>query len=293
MNFLIRNKKWVGWLLLISLVLVHSTWAYNTSDAIRLRMQTPVVDGSMPPDIAAIQQRGVLRVGIYDVPVPPFTIVDAKGNWSGIEVDFGQMVATELGVKLQVVPADSYDDLINRLAGNKIDMAAGMSILPIRQIKVSFSNPYYVYHPHLVVNRLAASQRGWTTPALMLAGMQQTKEPLKIGVFAGSAVAQVVKQNFPNLQVVMYQDREQSFLDVASGKIFASVGASPISVQDFLKHNPQAALRAEDVEVPQIQDLLGVAIPWQSFHLREWLNIYIEYLKQNGVREQLAKKYGY
>ena len=91
----------------------------------------------------------------------------------------------------------------------------------------------------------------------------------------------------------MYQDRDQSFWDVANNKIFASVGASPVSVQDFLNHNPKAALHAQDVEVPQIQDLLGVAIPWQSFHFRAWLNIYIEYLKQNGVREQMEKKYGY
>ena len=293
MNFLIRSKEYLGWVLLLGMMFMHSAWAYSTTDAIQLRTQTPVVDGSMPPDILAIQGRGVLRVGIYDVPVPPFTIVDSKGNWTGVEIDFGQMVATELGVKLQIIPADSYDDLVTMLTANKIDMAAGMSILPIRQIKVSFSNPYYTYNPHLVVNRLAASQRGWTTPALILSGMQKTTEPLKIGVFAGSAVAQVVKQNFPNLQVVMYQDRDQSFLDVANGKIFASVGASPVSVQDFLNHNPQVALRAQDVAVPQIEDLLGVAIPWQSFHFREWLNVYIEYLKQNGVREQLAKKYGY
>jgi polar amino acid transport system substrate-binding protein len=293
MNFLIRNKWCLGWVILLGIIFTHSAWAYSSADAMRLRTQIPVVDGSMPPDILAIQKRGVLRVGIYNVPVPPFTMVDAKGNWTGVEIDFGQMVATEFGVKLQIVPTDSYDDLITLITENKIDMAAGISILPIRQIKVSFSNPYYIYHPHLVVNRLAASQRGWTTPALILSGMQKTTEPLRVGVFAGSAVAQVIKQNFPNLQVVMYQDRDQSFLDVANGKIFASVGASPLSIQDFLNHNPQAALRAQDIEVPQIQDLLGVAIPWQSFHLRAWLNIYIEYLKQNGVREQLAKKYGY
>lgn len=292
MNFRILPKVFYA-AIFICLSSGHIGWCYTAQDAAALRLQTPVVNGAMPPDIAAIQQRGVLRMAINKNPAPPFSIVDSKGNWSGLEIDFGNRVAQNLGVKLTLVFADNYDDLTTLLVAGKADMAMGLSILPSREQQVSFSNPYYSYHPHLLVNRLAASQYGWTTPDKLMNGLKTTKETIIVGVFSGNIIGQILEQTFPNTRVTAYTDRTQCFQDVVDGKIFACMGATPIEIRGFLQDNSQATLHANDIEISTMEDLLGVAIPWQNFHLREWLNIYISYLEQNGIREQLSKQYGY
>lgn len=293
MNFPILHKVFYYLALLLILSCPRVSWCYSTEDNIALRTETPVVDGSMPPDIAAIQKRGVLRQALNQTPAPPFSVLDKNGNWSGLEIDFGQQIAKNLGVKLVIVPASNYDDLVTLLVEGKADIAMGLSILPSRQTRVSFSAPYYSYHPHLLVNRLAASQMGWTTPQALFNGLKTSKKPLKVCVFAGSIVGQIMEQTFPGTQVIVYTDHIQCFEDVASGKIFASMGTTPIAIRDFLKHNPQAAISTEDVELTNMEDLLGVAVPWQDFHLREWLDIYINYLEDSGIRQKLSKQYGY
>jgi polar amino acid transport system substrate-binding protein len=264
-----------------------NVWAADDQDAAMLRLATPVVDGSLPPDIVAIQNRGVLREALYVKPIPPFSILDSKGHWSGLNVMLGQRIAQGLGVKLQIVPATSYDDLANLITSGQADIAMGLSILPTRQIKVSFSNSYYTYHPHLLVNRLAALHYGWKTPEQVMIGLETTTLPIKIGVFGGNEAASLIQQSFPHTQAVPYEDYQQGFQDVLEGKIFAMIGATPAIVKGFLQSNPQATLHGEDVEISNLQDMLGVALPWQDFHLRQWLNTYINYLG----REQIAQEF--
>lgn len=283
------NKFLLGLGLISLLLQPFNLFAYSYQDAAALHTQTPVVDGSMPPDILAIQKRGVLREAIFATPIPPFSIQDSEGNWSGLNITFGQELADSLGVKLQIIPAKTYDELVDLIANNDADIALGLSILPVRQLKISFSDSYYTYHPHILVNRLQALKNGWKTPAQVIQALETSSKPLKVGVFAGNMAAQIVQQSFPNIQVIPYQNYEQSFLDVSSGKLFAAIGATGILIQDFLKRNPQATLHVEDVEFTERQDMLGVAVPWSYFHLRLWLNVYIDYLGHDRVVQEFGQ----
>ncbi len=83
-----------------------------------------------------------------------------------------------------------------------------------------------------------------------------------------------------------------AFQDVVNGKIFAAVGSTSVSVQQFLNQSPRNTLVAEDVALPQITILVSIAISWQNFHLRELINSYFDYLQKNGVLTSVFQKYG-
>jgi ABC-type amino acid transport substrate-binding protein len=247
--------------------------------------------GELPPDITAIQKSGVLKVAVYVENSVPITSANIT-QWQGVDADLAHMIAEQLGVTLMVIPAVSYDDVIYKVASHQADMGTELYVTPERALQVSFSHPYFSYHPHLLVNRLKAAKYGWNSSEDIIVGMQQGEQPLKIGILAGSAMTQLMPQSFPKVTLVPYTDINQAFQDVAKGKLFAAVATSPLGTQGFFQKNMQASLVAEDIELPEMNLLVSIALPWENFHFREWVDAYFDYLQRNGIFEQLLQKHG-
>lgn len=263
--------------LCLGLTVFHNAWADTNSN--------------FPPDIAAIQKRGALRLAVYNIDLQINSSSQTYND--NVEIALGNLIASQLGVKLQVVPASSYNDVINKIAAQQVDMGEELAILPDRAMRVNFTDPYYSYHPHFLVNRLQAAKYGWNAESDILQGMQQGVEPIKIGVLQNSASVNVVQANFPKAQLIPYADPEQSLRDVVSGKIFAAMGSSPSDINTFLNNNSRANIQAQQVNLTSATLLVAIAVPWQDFHLREWLNSYLTYLKKNGITNEIFAQYGY
>ena len=75
----------------------------------------PVADG----DVAAIQQRGKLIVGITDF--EPMDYKDANGDWIGFDADMAKIVAEKLGVEIEFIEID-WDSKIMELDSGNIDV---------------------------------------------------------------------------------------------------------------------------------------------------------------------------
>jgi polar amino acid transport system substrate-binding protein len=243
------------------------------------------------PDIRFIQKNGVLRVAFSDTQMPPFFMHDQDNHWTGIEVDLAQLVAEQLQVKLLIVPAQSYDDIINLVANGKADMGMGLvSITGDRELRVSFTDPYYTFERDLLVNRVQAAANGWNVWQVV-SGIQNTDKPITIATLTGSAQSQAIHKLFPKAKIVEYPDITSSMQSVVSGKSFAALASSPVEVRDFLEHNPKANLMAQDVTITNNFDFVAVAVPWQYFYFKEWLDIYFDFLVQNGTEAKLFQKY--
>lgn len=251
----------------------------------------PPLPTPLPPDIAMIQKRGVLRVAFFHLNMPPFFMRDAKGNWSGIDIDLANMIAQQLNVKLQILTANDYDSIVNMVYTGQADMGMGLlGMTPERELKISFTTPYYSFHRHMLVNRLLSAQYHWNSWDVVNQ-METANKPIKVGALGDGAIIKNIPEIFPNAIPVPYNDLNVAMQDVVAGKIFAVINASPVEAQDFLNNNPRAPIMAEDVEIPNRQDLISIALPWQYFSLRIWLNAYIAYLQSNNIENQLFSKY--
>jgi polar amino acid transport system substrate-binding protein len=92
----------------------------------------------------------VYRVGI-DVPYPPFSMMDEKGNPTGFDVESIEWIAKDQGFKVTFIPT-AWDGIIPALQAKKIDMVySGMTITDERKEKVNFSRPYWVVNQMVVV----------------------------------------------------------------------------------------------------------------------------------------------
>ncbi len=85
----------------------------------------------------------------------PFEMVDANGNYSGIDLEIAYYLAEELGKELVIKDMD-FDAVVNSVAGiggtSKCDIAmAGLTVTPARSAVVNFTDSYYNASQVLIV----------------------------------------------------------------------------------------------------------------------------------------------
>ncbi|MFU0790322.1 transporter substrate-binding domain-containing protein [Virgibacillus proomii] len=74
---------------------------------------------------------------------PPFESRDPEGNFKGFDIELGQMIADELGYKLEIEDMQ-FDGLIGALQAKRVDMVmAGMSATKERKKNAEFSTEYH------------------------------------------------------------------------------------------------------------------------------------------------------
>lgn len=114
-------------------------------------------------ELAKIVESGVIKVGM-ECDYAPFNWTQAKSSDTAVAIDGGgyadgydvqvaKMIATGLGVELQIVKTD-WDGLTPALTSGTIDLIiAGMSPLPKRRATIDFSDYYYASELVMVVKK--------------------------------------------------------------------------------------------------------------------------------------------
>lgn len=93
------------------------------------------------PALQRIRESGVLKVG-YEPEGMPFTYFSEIGELIGFDVDMAQLLAGELGVKLEFIPVHP-DTMEEQLRTGLIDLVmSGIAVTTPRLEKIVFSDPY-------------------------------------------------------------------------------------------------------------------------------------------------------
>ena len=84
-----------------------------------VEQSSDVIDAPAGGDVAYIQDKGTLIVGITDF--APMDYKDDAGNWTGFDADMAKIVAEKLGVEIEFVEID-WDNKIMELDSKYIDV---------------------------------------------------------------------------------------------------------------------------------------------------------------------------
>lgn len=147
----------------------------STSEA-----STPEDTGATDPDVQAIIDRGVLRVGVKNA-VPGFGLQDTlTGEYTGLEIDIAKKIAEYLGVDIEftTVTAATRTELLD--AGDIDCVLATFTITEERKQSWDFTTPYFTD----AVTVLVEDASGITT----LADLADKK----VGVSSGSTSAKAL-----------------------------------------------------------------------------------------------------
>jgi polar amino acid transport system substrate-binding protein len=111
--------------------------------------------------LADIRRRGTLRVGL-DASFPPFEMIDAGGQITGIDVDIAQAIAADLGVELELVNI-GFDGLYDALLARQVDIIiSGLPYDPRWTQDVAYSVNYFNAGQILVTRADEASEMAIT-----------------------------------------------------------------------------------------------------------------------------------
>jgi len=110
------------------------------------------------PVMAQTPPEEPLRIGTHQS--PPFAMKSGDGSWSGISIEFLDLLATEMGVRVELVETD-LEGMITGVAEGRLDASiAAITVTFEREKIVDFSYPYYLSGLGVAVASQPASSFG-------------------------------------------------------------------------------------------------------------------------------------
>ena len=163
-------------------------------------------EGEVDPDVQAIIDRGVLRVGVKNA-VIGFGFQDTlTGEYSGMEIDLANALAEELGVEVEftTVTAATRTELLD--SGDIDCVLATFTITEERKESWDFTTPYYTDH----VTVLVEDSSGIKTLADL--------EGKLVGVSSGSTSARALTSAMIDAGIIDGKDFSKDTFDAATWK---------------------------------------------------------------------------
>ena len=243
---------------------------------------TPATVAGLP--LAARAQAGgkKLRIAVEGA-YPPFSELGPDGQITGFDVDIARALCAQMGVECQLVQ-QAWDGMIPGLNARKFDaVLSSMSITDERRKSVNFSNRYYST-PARLVARAGSTLDG--SPAKM--------KGKRVGVQRSTSHDRYASEQFAGAEVVRYTGQDEVFLDLAAGRLDATLCDSVAADVGFLK---RPAGKGFAFTGPLFNDSkyfgygAGIALRKADVELQQRFNTAIAAIRGNGTYKKIQDKY--
>ena len=224
----------------------------------------------------------VLKVGIEGA-YPPFSSVGPDGQLKGFDVDIALAVCAQMKAQCKLVQQD-FDGMIPSLKAKKLDLlVASMSITPERLKVVDFSDKYY-NTPNRIIAKAGAPFDG-------TAGSFKGK---RVGVQRSTINDRYATAKFTGATIVRYAKQDDVYLDLASGRVDATLVDAVAGDVGFLQ-TPSGkgyGFVGPDYGDPEFFGKgVGIALRKVEGDLKGRLNAAIAAIRSNGVYKTIQDKY--
>ena len=186
--------------------------------------------------IDEIRARGTLRMAGILNEDPYFSKDPRTGEWRGFAVEMGRDIATDIGVKLEVVES-SWSNSILDVQSGKVDLALALTALPKRALAVHFTSPTYYNSFVIISSKSSMNGKTWA---------QLNTPNVTIAVDLGSSQDLITKQMLPKAKILRFKTRDEAVLAMTAGKADAVIN-TVLNGMVMVKKNPALG----NVYVPQ------------------------------------------
>jgi arginine/lysine/histidine transporter system substrate-binding protein len=198
--------------------------------------------------VQQIKHKGYLVMGTSP-DYPPYEFIGQDNGNSkiyGADIELGQQIAHDLGVKLKV-KSMGFDSLLVALQTKKIDMViAGMNETPQRAKSVDFSNSYYSTGISLVINNKDANKiKSYKDLANQSVGAQ-----------IGSVQYDIIKKAVKSINLKGMENINDLILALKSDKVKA-IPMDTAVANAYVAHN--TGLKIIDSKIPNVTSYNNVA----------------------------------
>lgn len=219
--------------------------------------------------VEQIQRKGVLRVGM-DTFVP-WAMRDKTGQLIGFEIDVATRLAADMGVKVEFVPT-KWSGIIPALLTGKFDVIiGGMGIIPSRNLKVNFTDPYDYSGMSLVANQKLAA--GFETLA------DFNRPEVVLAVKLGSTSVMAARKYMPQATLRQFDGEAQIYQEVLNGKAHAAVANAPTPAFQAIEHPDTLFLPIKETFT---KEPIGFAVRKGDPDTLNYFNNWIRYVTAEG-----------
>ena len=210
--------------------------------------------------------KGTIKVGVL-IDVPPYGTVNDKQEPAGYDVDVANLMGKYLGVKVELVPVTGPNRLPFLVTGKVDLLVATFGITPERAKQVWFSIPYSA-----IENAVFAKKDANITKIDDLKGK-------RVGVPRG-AVQDVLLTNAlgTSARIQRFDDDASTYQALVSGQVDA-IAETGFTGRELFAKTPEANLEQKFVLLNQPN---GITLRKDQTNLRQWLNTFVYYTKNNG-----------
>jgi polar amino acid transport system substrate-binding protein len=219
--------------------------------------------------IEQVQKRGVLQVGM-DTFVP-WAMPDKNGELIGFEIDVATRLAADMGVKVEFVPT-KWSGIIPALLTGKFDVIiGGMGIVPSRNLKVNFTQPYDHSGMSMVASRKLAS--GFKSIA------DFNRPDVVLAVKLGSTSVMAAKKYMPKATLRQFDGEAQIFQEVLNGRAHAAVASAPTPAFQAIENADKLFLPLDGTFT---KEPIGFAVRKGDIDTLNFFNNWIQYVAAEG-----------
>ena len=233
---------------------------------------------------ACAKDWSTIRFGV-DASYAPFESKSPDGKVVGFDIDLGNEICARLKAKCVWVEND-FDGLIPALKAKKFDgVLSSMSITPQRAEQIAFSAKLYSTPTRLVEKR--GSKILPTTDSL---------KGKSVGVEQGTIQETYAKTYWApaGVNVVAYQNQDQVYADLLSGRLDAALQDAVQADIGFLKTPRGAGFEfvGKDLDDPKILgNGAGIGMRKEDTDLKAKVDKAIADIIKDGTYKKLEKKY--
>ncbi len=227
-----------------------------------------------------ILSEGVLKVGTTG-DWNPMSVRDTATNaYVGYDIDIMTQLAADMGVELEMVPTD-WKTLVNGVVAGNYHMTGSASISPARLKAAGYSHSY-----------IAVEMFPFTTDDKLVNfdGWDSINQPgVKVATTLGTSFEKMVKEWFPEAEIVVVEAPARGFQEVLSGRADVFV-TSNIEGSTLLEKFPN--VRQVEVSEPRAPTPIAMLLPQTDQVWINYVNSWIELKRTQGFFEEVALKWG-
>ncbi|KVE35475.1 ABC transporter substrate-binding protein [Burkholderia sp. TSV86] len=220
-----------------------------------------------------------IRFGV-DPSYQPFESKGPDGKVVGFDIDLGNEICKRLNAKCVWIEND-FDGLIPALKARKFDgVLSSLTITPQREEQIAFSAKLFDTPTRLVAKKGS--------------NLQPTAESMKgksVGVEQGTIQETYAKTNWaPNgAKVVPYQNQDQVYADLQTGRLDAALQDEVQADIGFLKTPRGAGFEFAGKEIPTGSAAIGLRK--EDTDLKAKIDGAIAAMVKDGTYKKISKKY--
>ena len=224
--------------------------------------------------LADIKARGKVLIAI-DLAVPPYGMSDAAMKPTGSDVETAELLAKDLGVKLEIVQVTGANRIPFLLTGKADMVISSFSVSDERKKVIDFSEPYGM------IQTIIAGPKD-----MAIKGYDDLNGK-RIAVTRGTTNDTEATTNAKGAQIVRFDDDATLITALVSGQADI-VATAPALLVTINAKNPPKPL---DVKFVMRTFPYAVGLRKDDKALRDWLDTWVKANLKNGKLNDIYKKF--